>query len=107
MSAAWGLRLSTPETARSAAGPSRLSRPPLVSCTPTTRCPTSVCARVGEKLAEAACEDSGAARTTEDGVSALNGSLSFAELSAGEQLDAEGIKGSDFPSAAAGLAALW
>lgn len=66
-----------------------------------------VYARVVEKLAEAAREDSGAARTIEVGVSALNGCRQFAELSAGEQLEKlKGIEGSDFPSAAAGLAAL-
>ena len=51
-----------------------------------------VYARVVEKLAEVACEDFGAARTTEDGVSVLNGSRPFAELPAGEQL--ETLKGS-------------
>jgi len=40
-----------------------------------------------EKLAEVAREDSGAARTIEDGVSALNGGRPFAEFSAGEQLE--------------------
>jgi hypothetical protein len=59
--------------------------------------PDDVYARVGEKLAEAAREDSGVARTIEDGVSALNDGRSFAELSAVEQLETlEGIKGSDF-----------
>ncbi len=51
-----------------------------------------VYAQVVEKLAEVAREDSGAARTIEDGVSALNGGRPFAELSAGEQL--ETLKGS-------------
>jgi hypothetical protein len=54
--------------------------------------PHDVYARVGERLAEAAREDPGAARTFEDGVSTLNGSRPFAELSAGEQL--ETLKGS-------------
>jgi hypothetical protein len=56
-----------------------------------------VYARVAEKLAEAAREDSGAARTIEDGVSALNGGGPFAELSGDEQLETlRGIEGSDF-----------
>jgi hypothetical protein len=54
--------------------------------------PHDVYARVGERLAEAARENPGAARTFEDGVSTLNGSRPFAELSAGEQL--ETLKGS-------------
>jgi hypothetical protein len=41
--------------------------------------PDDVYARVGGKLAEAAREDSGAAQTIEEGVSALNGSRPFAE----------------------------
>jgi hypothetical protein len=56
-----------------------------------------VYARVGEKLAEAAREDPGAARTIEDGVSALNGGRPFADLSADGQFEAvKGIEGSDF-----------
>ena len=51
-----------------------------------------VYARVVEKLAEVAREDSGAARTIEDGLSAVNGGRPFAEFSAGEQL--ETLKGS-------------
>ena len=59
--------------------------------------PDDVYARVGERLAEAAREDSGAARMIEDGVSALNVGLLFAEVSADEQLEMlEGIEGSDF-----------
>jgi len=59
--------------------------------------PDDVYARVAEKLTEAACEDSGAARTIEAGVSALNNGRPFAELSADEQLEAlKGIEGSDF-----------
>jgi hypothetical protein len=46
--------------------------------------PDDVYARVGEKLAEAAGEDSGAARTIAKGVSALNAGQPFAELLAGE-----------------------
>jgi hypothetical protein len=59
--------------------------------------PDDVYVRVGEKLAEAAREDSGVARMLEDGVSALNGGRPFAELSANEQLKTlEEIEGSDF-----------
>ena len=59
--------------------------------------PDDVYARVGEKLAEAACEDPGTERTIEDGVSALNGGRPFADLPADEQLEAlKAIEGSDF-----------
>jgi hypothetical protein len=59
--------------------------------------PDEVYARVGEKLAEAAREDPGAARTIEDSVSTLNGGRPFADLSADGQLEAlRGIEGSDF-----------
>jgi len=59
--------------------------------------PDDIYARVGEKLAEAAREDSGVARMIEDGVSALNGGTRFAELSADEQLKRlQAIEGSDF-----------
>jgi hypothetical protein len=59
--------------------------------------PDDVYARVGDKLAEAAKEDPGAAQTIEEGVSALNGGRSFPELGADEQLEAvKGIEGSDF-----------
>jgi hypothetical protein len=59
--------------------------------------PDDVYARVGERLAETAREDSGAARTIEDGVSALNGDRPFAGISADEQLETlKGIEGSAF-----------
>jgi hypothetical protein len=59
--------------------------------------PDDVYARVGERLAEAAREDAGAARTIEDGVSALTAGGPFPELSADEQLGAlKRIEGSDF-----------
>jgi hypothetical protein len=59
--------------------------------------PDDVYARVGERLAETAREDSGAARTIEDGVSALNGDRPFAGISADEQLATlKGIEGSAF-----------
>jgi hypothetical protein len=54
--------------------------------------PDDVYAWVGERLAEAAREDPGGARTIGHGVSTLNGGRPFAELSAGEQL--EKLKGS-------------
>jgi hypothetical protein len=54
-------------------------------------------ARVGDRLAEVALEDSAVARTIEEGVSALNGGRVFVELSADEQLEAlKGVEGSDF-----------
>jgi hypothetical protein len=59
--------------------------------------PDDVYARVGEKLAEAAREDSEAARTIEDGVSALNAGPPFAGLPADEQLEAlKEMEGSGF-----------
>jgi hypothetical protein len=60
--------------------------------------PDDVYARVGEKLAEAAREDAVAARTIEEGSSALNsGGQPFVELSADEQLRAlKEIEGSEF-----------
>ena len=59
--------------------------------------PDDVYARVADKLAEAAREDSGTARMIEDGVSALNGGRPFAELSADERLQMlKGIEGSEF-----------
>lgn len=59
--------------------------------------PDDLYARVGDKLAEAAREDSAAARTIEDGVSALNGDRPFAELSADERLQAlKAIEDSEF-----------
>jgi hypothetical protein len=59
--------------------------------------PDDVYARVGEKLTQAAHEDSGAARMIEDGVSSLNGGRPFAELSADEQLETlKAIENSDF-----------
>jgi hypothetical protein len=59
--------------------------------------PDDVYARVADKLAEAAREDSGTARMIEDGVSALNGGRPFAKLSTDEQLETlKGIESSDF-----------
>jgi hypothetical protein len=59
--------------------------------------PDDVYARVSAKLAEVASGDSAAARTIEEGVSALDGGLRFAELSAAEQFEAlKGIEGSEF-----------
>ena len=89
--------MSTPETAtlgsRAMAAITAAAR----AMYPHDALPDDVYARVGEKLAEAAREDSAAARTIEDGVSALNGARPFAELPADEQLEAlKGIEGSDF-----------
>ena len=59
--------------------------------------PDDVYARVADKIAEAAREDSGTARMIEDGVSALSGGRPFAELSTDEQLETlKGIESSDF-----------
>ena len=59
--------------------------------------PDDVYARVGAKLAEVTREDSEAARTIEEGVSALNGGRPFAELAEDEKLEAlKAIEGSDF-----------
>jgi hypothetical protein len=59
--------------------------------------PDDVYARVSERLAEAAREESGTARAIEDGVSALNGGRPFTELSADEQFETlKGIEGSEF-----------
>jgi hypothetical protein len=59
--------------------------------------PDDVYARVGEKLAEAAGEDTGTARTIEDGVSVLNGGRPFAELTEDEQVETlKKIEGSAF-----------
>ena len=89
--------MSTPETAtlgsRAMAAITAAAR----AMYPHDALPDDVYARVGEKLAQAAREDSAAARTIEDGVSALNGARPFAELPADEQIEAlKGIEGSDF-----------
>jgi hypothetical protein len=90
--------MSTPETAilgsRTMATITAAAR----TMYPHDALPDDVYARVGEKLAEAARTDSGAARTIEDGVSALNnGGQPFAGLPADERLEMlKGIEGSDF-----------
>ena len=89
--------MSTPETA--ALSSQKLATIAAAARTmyPHDALPDDVYARVGEKLAEAAREDPGVARTIEEGVSALNGGRPFAELSADERLEAvKGIEGSDF-----------
>jgi hypothetical protein len=89
--------VSTPETA--ALSGQKLATIAAAARTmyPHDALPDDVYARVGEKLAEAAREDPGAARTIEEGVSALNGARPFAELGADEQFEAiKGIEGSDF-----------
>lgn len=59
--------------------------------------PDDVYARVGERLAEAARQDPGAARMIEDGVAALDGARPFTDRSADERLEAlKGIEGSGF-----------
>ena len=59
--------------------------------------PDDIYARIGEKLGEAAREDSRTAGTIQDGVSALNDGRPFAELSPDEQLEMlKGMEGSDF-----------
>jgi hypothetical protein len=64
---------------------------------PHDRLSDDVYAHVGEKLAEAAREDSGAALTIEDGVGSLNGGRPFVEFSADEQLETlKRIEGSEF-----------
>lgn len=59
--------------------------------------PDGVYARVGEKLAAAAHENAGAAKTLEDGVSSLNLDGPFAERSVDEQVEMlRAIEGSEF-----------
>ena len=59
--------------------------------------PDDVYARVGERLAEVAREDPGAARTIEDGVAALDGARPFTGLPADEQVRTlKRIEGSEF-----------
>jgi hypothetical protein len=89
--------MSTPETATLGSLAMATIAAAARAMYPHDALPDDVYARVGEKLAEAAREDSAAAETIRDGVSALDGSRPFAELSAGEQLAAlKGIEGSDF-----------
>ena len=89
--------MSTPETATLGSLAMATIAAAARAMYPHDALPDDVYARVGEKLAEAAREDSAAARTIGDGVSALNGARPFAELPADEQLAAlKGIEGSDF-----------
>ena len=89
--------MSTPETATLGSLAMATIAAAARAMYPHDALPDDVYARVGEKLAEAAREDSAAARTIGDGVSALDGPRPFAELSADEQLAAlKGIEGSDF-----------
>jgi hypothetical protein len=89
--------VSTPETATLSSQTMATITAAARTMYPHDALPDDVYARVGDKLAEAAREDSGAAQTIEEGVSALNGSRPFAELAADEQLEAvKGIEGSDF-----------
>ena len=92
-----GLRMSTPETATLGSRAKATITAAARAMYPHDALPDDVYARVGEKLAEAAREDCAAARTIEDGVSALNGAQPFAGLAADEQIEAlKGIEGSDF-----------
>jgi hypothetical protein len=89
--------VSTPETATLSSQTMATITAAARTMYPHDALPDDVYARVGDKLAEAAREDSGAAQTIEEGVSALNGGRPFADLDAAEQLEAvKGIEGSDF-----------
>ena len=89
--------MSTPETATLSSRAMATITAAARSMYPHDALPDDVYARVGEKLAEAAREDSVAARTIEEGVSALNVGQPFAELSADVQLKGlKRIEGSDF-----------
>ena len=89
--------MSTPETATLGSLAMATIAAAARAMYPHDALPDDVYVRVGEKLAEAAREDSAAALTIGDGVSALDGPRPFAELSADEQLAAlKGIEGSDF-----------
>ena len=97
MSPRGGPRMSTPGTATLGSQAMAAITAAARAMYPHDALPDDVYERVGEKLAEAAREDSGAAQTIKDGVSALNGTRPFAELPADEQLEAlHGIEGSDF-----------
>ena len=80
--------MSTPETATLASRAMATIAAAARIMYPHDALPDGVYARVGERLAEAARGDPGAARTIEDGVSALNGDRPFAGLAADEQLKA-------------------
>ena len=89
--------MSTPETAALSSQTMATIAAAARTMYPHDALPDAVYARVGDKLAEAAREDSGAAETIEEGVSALNGGRPFTDLEADEQLEAiKAIEGSDF-----------
>jgi hypothetical protein len=89
--------MSTPETATLGSRAMATIAAAARTMYPHDALPDDVYARVGERLTDAAREDSGAARTIGDGVSALNGGRPFAGLSADERLEAlKGIEGSAF-----------
>jgi hypothetical protein len=91
------LRVSTPETATFSSRAMATITAAARVMYPHDALPDDVYARVGTKLAEAAREDPGAARTIEEGVSALDGDRPFAGLSAAERLEAlRAIEGSEF-----------
>lgn len=89
--------MSTPETATLSSQSLATIGAAARTMYPHDALPDDVYARVGDRLAEAAREDSGAAQTIEEGVAALNSGGPFAERSPDEQLEAvKGIEGSDF-----------
>jgi hypothetical protein len=91
------LRVSTPQTATLSSRTMATITAAARTMYPHDALPDDVYARVGEKLAEAARDDPGAARTIEEGVSALAGGGPFADLSAGERLEAlKAIEGTAF-----------
>ena len=100
------LHLGTPEAARSAVGPWRLTPRPLVPCTRTTRCPTTSTRESSRSLLRSRARIAGRADDRRWRVHAQWRSAVRRALGGRAARDAEGIGGSDFPSAAAGLAAL-
>ncbi len=90
--------MSTPETATLSSQIMATITAAARTMYPHDALPDDVYARVRDKLAETAREDPGAARTIEEGVSALNGGgRSFAELSADEQVAVlQAVEGSAF-----------
>jgi hypothetical protein len=89
--------MSTPETATLGSRAMATIAAAARTMYPHEAWPDGVHARAGESLSGAAREDSGAVRTIEDGVPALNDGRPFAELSVDEQLEMlKGPGGSDF-----------
>lgn len=90
--------MSTPETATLSSQTMATITAAARTMYPDDALPDDVYARVRDKLAEIAREDPGAARTIEEGVSALNGGgRSFAELPADQQVAVlQAVEGSTF-----------